>query len=147
MRTKSLGCLILSVLLFCVGAVGQNYSVDWFKIAGGGGTGTGGVYSISGTMGQADAGAAMSGGNYSVTGGFWALIRVEQTPGAPHLYIAHSGGAVTVFWQNVGSWTLQQNSNLALANGWSTSSGITTVNGTNYLTIPNPTGSQFFRLK
>ena len=147
MRTKSLRCLMLSVSLFGFEVAAQNYSVDWFKIAGGGGTSSNGQFALTGTMGQADAGAAMSGGNYSVTGGFWALLRVEQTPGAPHLYIADSGGAVTVFWQNVGSWALQQNSNLALANGWSTSSGVTTVNGTNYLTIPNPTGSQFFRLK
>src|SRR5262245_40374580 len=47
----------------------QNYSVDWHTIAGGGGTSTGGVYSVSGTVGQPDAGT-MSGGSYSLAGGF-----------------------------------------------------------------------------
>ena len=52
----------------------QSYSIDWYKVAGGGGTSTGGTYSVSGTIGQHDAGGPMTGGSYSLTGGFWALI-------------------------------------------------------------------------
>ena len=110
--------LILFSLLasgFCLPAAAQQYSIDWYKVAGGGGTSTGGTYSVSGTIGQHDAGGPMTGGNYSLTGGFWALISVVQTPGAPTLYISHSGNTVTVYWQNVSGWTLQQNSNLAIA--------------------------------
>ena len=66
-------------------ASAQPYSIDWYKIAGGGGTSTGGTYQVSGTIGQPDAGGPMTGGNYSFTGGFWALISVVQTPGAPTL--------------------------------------------------------------
>jgi len=40
-------------------ALPQQCSIDWYKIAGGGGTSTGGVYSASGTIGQPDAGGAM----------------------------------------------------------------------------------------
>ena len=61
---------------FCLQALGQSYSIDWYKIAGGGGTSTGATYQVSGTIGQPDAGGAMSGGNYSLTGGFWSLIAV-----------------------------------------------------------------------
>ena len=44
----------------------QNYSIDWYKIAGGGGTSIGGNYSTSGTIGQQDAGLQhMSAGSYS----------------------------------------------------------------------------------
>jgi len=68
-------------------ASAQNYSIDWFTIDGGGGTSTGGVYSVSGTIGQPDAGGPMTGGNYSLTGGFWALPFAVQTPGAPALSI------------------------------------------------------------
>jgi hypothetical protein len=121
--------------------------VDWHKIAGGGGTSTNGQYSVSGTIGQPDASSAMSGGNYSVTGGFWALISVVQSPGAPTLYITHSGNTVTIFWQNVTGWNLQQNNNLSAANNWSASTGVTTVNGTNSLIITNPAGNLFYRLK
>src|SRR3989442_3929356 len=49
----------------------QNYSVDWFTIDGGGGVSTGGVYAVTGTIGQPDAGL-MTGGSYAVAGGFWA---------------------------------------------------------------------------
>ena len=79
-------CFLLSVFSFRGSA--QSYSIDWYKVAGGGGTSTGGTYSVSGTIGQHDAGGPMTGGNYSLTGGFWALISVVQTPGAPTLYIS-----------------------------------------------------------
>ncbi len=124
----------------------QQYSIDWYKVAGGGGTSTGGVYSVSGTIGQHDAGGPMTGGNYSLTGGFWALISVAQTPGAPTLYISHAGNAVTVYWQDVSGWSLQQNNNLSTPAGWSASSGVTASNGTNYLNLTSPTGNLFFRL-
>jgi hypothetical protein len=125
----------------------QSYTIDWYKIAGGGGTSTGGTYTVSGTIGQPDASGAMSGGNYSVTGGFWALIQVVQTPGAPTLYISHSGNSVTLYWQDVTGWTLHQNSNLTTPiASWAASSTPTLTNGTNYLTIANPSGNGFYRL-
>jgi hypothetical protein len=126
----------------------QSYSVDWYKVAGGGGTSTGGVYSVSGTIGQPDAGDPMTGGNYSMTGGFWSLINVVQTPGAPTLYVSHSGTVVTVFWQNVSGWNLIQNGNLATPKAsWSASSSPTLAGGTNYLSVTNPAGNLFFWLK
>ena len=66
--------LFLLALLVPVLGQAQTYSIDWYIVAGGGGTsaGTNGasVYSVSGTVGQQDASGAMAGGNYSVTGGF-----------------------------------------------------------------------------
>ena len=134
-------------LLFCLRAWGQ-YSIDWSTIDGGGGTSTGGVYSASGTIGQPDASGAMTGGSYSLTGGFWALISVVQTPGAPLLTITHSGNSVIVSWPSPSTgWTLQQNSDLTTTS-WSTSGyTITTSNGTNSVTITPPTGNLFFRLR
>jgi hypothetical protein len=89
----------------------------------------------------------MSGGNYSLTGGFWSLIAVVQTTGLPNLTITHSGNSVIISWPNTGSYTLQQNSNLAVPNGWTTSGyTISTANGTNSITITSPTGTMFFRL-
>ena len=126
-------------------ALAQQYSIDWHKISGGGGTSTGGVYTVSGTIGQHDAGGPMTGGNYTLTGGFWAIYAL-QTPGAPTLYMSHFGGTVTVFWQVVAGWHLQQNDNLAMPAGWSNSSGVITTNGTNYLTLPAAPGNRFFRL-
>ncbi len=67
MRTHA--CL-LAVAAFASVAAAQ-YSVNWYTIDGGGGTSTGGGYTISGTIGQPDAGPAMTGSTYTVTGGFW----------------------------------------------------------------------------
>jgi hypothetical protein len=124
----------------------QQYSIDWYKVSGGGGTSTNGPYSVSGTIGQPDAGGPMTGGSYSLTGGFWALISVAQTPGAPTLYISHSGNTVTIYWQDVSGWSLQQNNNLSNSASWSVNSSWTTSSGTNYLNLTSPTGNQFFRL-
>ena len=139
--------LFIGLLIPALGFA-QPYSVDWYKISGGGGTSTGGVYSVSGTIGQPDASSTMGGGNYSVAGGFWSLVNVVQTPGAPALFVSCGGNTVTVFWQEVSGWHLVQSGNLAtpIAN-WSTSGGITTSNGTNYLNLVNPAGNLFFRLK
>jgi len=49
-------------------------SINWYTIDGGGGTSTGGSFTISGTIGQPDAGAPMTGGSFTLTGGFWAGI-------------------------------------------------------------------------
>ena len=141
-------CVSAVMLLFGLSIVhAQSYSIDWYKVSGGGGTSTGGVYSVSGTIGQHDAGGPMTGGSYSLTGGFWSLISVVQTPGAPALYISHSGNTVTVYWQETPGWTLEQNSDLKSTAGWSGTSGITTANGTNYVNVANPTGNLFYRLK
>ena len=105
--------LIIGVLLAGILVHAQQYSINWYKVSGGGGTSTGGVYSISGTIGQHDAGGAMSGGNYSVTGGFWSLYAV-QTPGAPLLIITHVGNQAMLSWDSsVTGWTLQTNNNLS----------------------------------
>jgi hypothetical protein len=74
-------------LISAIGFV-QPYSIDWYKVAGGAGTSTGGVHAVSGTIGQPDAGTAMTGGSYSLTGGFWSLMSVVQTPGLPNLTIS-----------------------------------------------------------
>jgi len=132
----------------CLSAAAQQYAITWHKIAGGGGTSSNAQYTVSGTIGQPDAGGSMTGGNYSLTDGFWSFISVVQTAGAPTLYISHSGKTVTVYWRDVSGWSLVQSGNLAapIAN-WSASSGSTLTGGTNYLNLVNPTGNLFFRLK
>jgi len=129
-------------------ALSQTCSIDWYKVAGGGGTSTGGVYAVNGTIGQSDAGAPISGADYSLTGGFWSLISVVETAGLPNLTITQVRNHVTISWQNTGSYTLQQNANLAPVNGWATSGySVSTSNRTNSITVAPPTGNLFFRLK
>ena len=138
--------LALSVPGFRAGA--QSYAIDWSAIPGGGGVSTNAQYSLAGSIGQSGAGSAMAGGNYSLTGGFWSLISVVQTPGAPTLSIAHLANQVIVSWPTPGTnWTLQQNSNLAATGGWATSGyPVSATNGTSSITISAATGNLFFRL-
>jgi hypothetical protein len=133
---------------FCLRAPGQEYSIDWYQVAGGGGTSTGGAYALSGTIGQPDAGATMNGGNYSLTGGFWSLVGALSGPG-PTLTVTHSGNSVIISWPYPSSgFALQQNSNLSNPTGWSAYAGaVNTNNGLNSITISAPaTGNLFFRL-
>ncbi len=136
-----LGILGLSATL----ASAQTYSVDWHKIAGGGGTSTNTTYAISGTIGQSEAGGMMTAGGYSVTGGFWSLVSVVQTPGSPTLLISNVDPQIVVSWSSSATgFTLQTNSNLSNTNGWSNYTG-TVIN--NSVTNPSPAGTLFFRLK
>ena len=53
---------------------GGGYDLTWNSIDGGGYMfSTGGGYSLGGTIGQPDAGT-LSGGGYTLTGGFWGGI-------------------------------------------------------------------------
>jgi hypothetical protein len=53
--------------------VGGGFDLTWSTIDGGGGTSSGGGFELSGTIGQPDAGpnGGMTGGGYTLTGGFW----------------------------------------------------------------------------
>ena len=68
-RKSRTNFVVLLLTLAALAVHGQsNYTVDWFTIDGGGGTSTGGVYRVSSSIGQPDAGATMTGGNYSIAG-------------------------------------------------------------------------------
>ena len=135
-----LGCWWL-VLSGCPRACAQTYSIDWHKVAGGGGTSTGSVYSVSGTIGQPDAGS-VSGGTYSLSGGFWALYAV-QTPGAPLLKIfLTSTNTAVVSWPAPSTgFNLQQNTDLRTTN-WVAPTETINNNGTVNFIIVSPPASR-----
>ncbi len=137
-------------LAFCLSATGQSYSIDWSKVSGGGGSGTGGVYAVSGTIGQPDAGGAMSGGNYSVTGGFWSLVSAVQTPGAPYLWVTRTTtNTVCVWWTlPADGWVLEATNALPQVPApWPQIAPPYQTNGANLQFIePLPTGNKFYRL-
>lgn len=139
--------ILFSLLLLTPAtAFTQPYAIDWFKVSGGGGTSTGGVFQVSGTVGQHDAANTISGGNYSVTGGFWSLVSVIQSVGAPTLTITHVGNTVKVSWPYPSSgWTLEQTADLKSAS-WSNSGGVSNDGSNNSITLISPTGNLFFRL-
>ncbi|MFZ4576322.1 MAG: hypothetical protein ACOYN0_18205, partial [Phycisphaerales bacterium] len=75
--TRSLG--LLFPLIAAAPAFGQ-YSISWYTVDGGGGTSSGGTYTLSGTIGQPDAGAPLTGGTFTLVGGFWAGAGVTPNP-------------------------------------------------------------------
>jgi hypothetical protein len=124
-------------------AQAQSYSIDWNKVAGGGGTSTGGVYQVSGTIGQPEAGPAMTNAQFSVTGGFWVLPQAVQVEGAPTLAITPAApGYATISWTPASAgYVLQETWNLA-SGGWTNSPS----GSTNPVTIPTDNTAKFFRL-
>jgi hypothetical protein len=142
--------IVGAALVFPRALQAQNYSIDWHTIGGGGGSssGTNGTttYTVTGTIGQ-PAAATMSGGIYSVTGGFWSMLAVVQTPGSPLLSITRSGSQAVISWSAPATgFVLQQSSTLA-TNSWTASSAtLTTNSGTISITVTATNGYQYFRL-
>jgi hypothetical protein len=143
--------LVFGTVALCIAtaALAQSYSIPWYKVAGGGGTSTGGSYSLSGTIGQHDAGT-MSGGSYSLTGGFWGIVNVIQTPGAPYLSILRgSNNSVVLSWLAPSSGFSLSSKPTITGTNWTAvntnAHPVTVVNGSNSITLPI-VGDQFFRL-
>ena len=117
---RSLRRLVVAGVLTCLAHSGSSafaqYSIAWSKIAGGGVTApsTGGIYAVAGTIGQADSGARLTNGLYSVIGGFWALPTMVQIPGGPTLMAtAGAPGQAVVSWSPVApGYVLQETTNL-----------------------------------
>jgi uncharacterized membrane protein len=69
----ALTCLLILVLLAAASvayARQAGYSLPWWTADSGGGASSSGNYSLTGTIGQPDAGT-LSGGGYRLEGGFW----------------------------------------------------------------------------
>jgi hypothetical protein len=104
---------------FCLCASAQDYTNRWSTVDGGGRSSTGGVYTITGTVGQPDASRRkMSGGEYTVNGGFWGRIAVVQMPGAPRLTIRQTGvNTLAICWPYPSTgYGLERSSGLELLN-------------------------------
>lgn len=127
----------------------QSYAIDWFTIDGGGGTSTGGVYSVSGTIGQADAGR-MTGASYALDGGFWGFVGAIQSVGAPLLSVERVGTTVRVFWSASNSgFVLDEASVLGgPPSSWNPVADAYSTNTTHIsITISAPIGAKYFRLR
>lgn len=140
---KSIASVALLFLLLALPATAQTYAINWFTVDGGGGTSTGGVYSVSGTIGQPDAGGTMTNGAFAVTGGFWALPTAVQIIGGPVLTIvAGASGQATISWAPATpGFILQESWSLAAPNWTNSLSG-----ATNPITVPAVTPGKFYRL-
>ena len=144
------GLLGLLLWLAPLALPAQTYSIDWHKVAGGGGTSTNGPYALTGTIGQPDAGV-MSAGNYTLEGGFWNTVAAVQTPGAPLLSVARSNTAVVVSWPKADpDWKLVYTTSFVATgtNAWTLVPPPYPTNLADFILIePVPAGNKFYRLR
>jgi hypothetical protein len=133
---------------------GGPYDLSWYTIDGGGGTSSGGAYTLSGTIGQPDAGGPMTGGSYSLVGGFWSIVAAIQSPGAPQLTVTRNPvtGAVSISWpQPADGFLLDQATTLTAppaAISWSQVGFPYQTNGGQIsITLPAPAGNRYYRLR
>jgi hypothetical protein len=86
------GTILLVWLLSCPAFA--DYDLTWNTIDGGGGTSSGGQYSLIGTIGQPDA-AYSSSDDYEILGGFW--------PGGPLCFVDFEDFALFAqYWLQTG---------------------------------------------
>lgn len=139
---------VLLALILCVAglASAQSYSVDWFTVDGGGGTSSGGAFTINGTIGQPDAGV-LSGGDYTVEGGFWSGISILQTTGAPLLSIQLLGTNAIISWPvGVSGFSLEETA--VIGGVWSTTPQPVFDTATAHtVTVPATSNIKVYRLK
>ncbi len=127
----------------------SNFALDWWTIDGGGGTLTNTQFTLSGTIGQPDA-SAMSGGNFTLQGGFWSILAAVQTEGAPLLSVLRTTtNTVIVSWPlPTAGWVLEWTNALSqVSASWPQIPPPYQTNGANLqFTEPAPAGAKFYRL-
>jgi hypothetical protein len=127
----------------------QTFAIDWFSVDGGGGTSTGGGYTLTGTTGQPDAGK-MSGGGYALEGGFWSIVSALPTESRPSVGVSLASGVVRIWWPLPATdYVLDQTSSF---NGtpvaWKQVPFPYQTNATHSsVTVPAPAGSRFYQLR
>lgn len=85
-RIIFLSLSILAIVLVTgasLAALDGDYDLSWWTVDGGGGDSTGTGYSLSGTIGQLDASPELTGGGYSLKGGFWVGAVTQYTVNLP----------------------------------------------------------------
>src|SRR5216684_2553844 len=102
-RTRWLrAALCAAGTLFAGPLAAQDFGIDWFATAGGGGDSSGGDFELTATIGQPDPGDLL-GGDFAITGGFWSILATIQTAGALSLSVSLAEGSVTISWPDPGS--------------------------------------------
>ena len=91
----------------------------------------------------------MSGGNYTLQGGFWGVIAAVQTPGAPYLWVTRTPtNTVMVWWAlSEASWRLQATTNLVTTGSIWTECSYQTNGATCCRIESPPIGKRFYRLR
>jgi len=144
---------LCSACLFVAASLAaQEFTLDWFAVAAGGGESSGGDFELSATIGQPDAGN-FAGGDFDVVGGFWSIVTVLGTPGTPSLFANVSAGQLIISWPENGSasFALEETSALATPSGNTTWTAVNVTasssNGVKSVQLPLAAGNHFYRLR
>jgi hypothetical protein len=144
MKTALLILLLFS--LFSIDAPAQSYDLTWFTIDGGGNVSTGATYSVTGTIGQPDAGT-LSGGSYSLIGGFWGFAGNSSAITIPILDIRLSLPNVILSWPAPSTgFVLEQSSTVSSPVWTPVGATVVVVGDRNTVTLLASTTTRFFRL-
>ena len=65
---------------------GGSFELRRHVVAGGGGASTGGVHSLTGTVGQHEAAPAAAGGTFNLSPGFWTPAAGSGPPGGDPIF-------------------------------------------------------------
>jgi hypothetical protein len=142
-------CVVAAGLLVVPSIFGQTYVMDGAVLSAGGGVSTGGVFSVSGAVGQGVVTSAKS-GDYELQTGFWSWVVVVQTPSAPRLSVTSSNGFAVLTWPVAsGQFLLEQSQSVtAPPASWSVVPlAYSTNNNVISVTAPLSHGVMFYRLR
>jgi hypothetical protein len=114
----------------------------------GGGTSTGGTFTVVSKFGQPDP-VIQTGGTFGVQANLSPAVIVLQTPGAPVLKLTYGPGTAIINWAvPAASFVLETTTTPHLPNSWQPVAGSPApTNGTNFFSVPITTTRQFYRLK
>jgi hypothetical protein len=120
----------------------QPFDIDWHTIAGGGGSSSGGNFTLVGTSGQFDAGS-LSGGAFQLQGGFVPGLVVPAAGEIPSLIIQLSGANIIISWPAADGVGFQLEESAGMQPG----SWIASSSPSNPATLPISGATKFYRLR
>ena len=141
---------ILALAAFSLASAAHaQFSIPWFTIDGGGGTSAGGTFTLSGTVGQAEAAPALVGGTFKLEPGFWSSVTVQQTPGAPTLKIQLvANGLAVISWPaTVTGFVLEETASAGLPYSWNNTTQPMVDTVTEHTVTVPANGNKCFRLR
>jgi hypothetical protein len=134
---------IIPLLFFAVALNARaQYTIDWFTMDAGGGSGSAGTFVMSGTIGQIDA-TSGSAGSVVFLGGYWSAIAEEL----PLLRIFRFNGRIILAWPDPSpGFVLQSTPNLLVPHWNEVSIAPVIVGSEKQVMWGVPVDKHFFRL-
>jgi hypothetical protein len=127
---------------------GGSYDLEWSTIDSGGGTSSGGRYSLTGVIGQPDAGQ-LTGGDFTLEGGFLCELGIPVNDNGPLLKIRRAAalGFAELYWPvEVKGFTLEATTDLSNV-PWGLMEGEGIDSSTEHVVTVPIIANRYFRLR